>query len=256
MNINNVVLKIGGSILFSEFPPPSNIVKTAIHVLKDFVLLIKDKNPNAKIAIIIGGGKPARNYIKLAQELSLSSFIQDTVGILTTRINALILMHGLKRLFENDKNYSIANRISNFIAESSYHVLELMERNDIIFAGGYFPGQSTIGPAALTAEAMKAKLLLIATNVPGVFSEDPVKNPSAHKYDELTISYLKKILARQESKPGTYKIMDLVAANIIERSQIHTIIFDARDFQNVVKVIKHYMNNNLEAIKKIGTIIK
>jgi len=220
-----------------------------------FIKKVKEHNPNAKIAITVGGGVPAKQYIKLAESLGLSAYVRDLIGISVTRINALILLNCVKELLEEKKGVKLYRAISSEIPTSAFKALKMIDSSDIIFVGGYFPGQSTIGPAALTAEAIKADLLLIATDVPGVFTKDPTKDPSAKKITQIRVKELKNLLIEQEAKPGTYKVMDLVGISIIERSKISTIIFDGRDPQNFARVLDYYINNNYDEIEKIGTII-
>jgi len=255
MIINRVVLKIGGSILFGTFPPDSAFFSKAIRAVSNFIRRVKECNKNTKIAIVIGGGKPARHYIQLANSMGLSSYIQDLIGIEITRTNAMILLNCVKKFLEENNDSELSEKISSTIPRSSIEAIKLLEASDIIFLGGYFPGQSTIGPAALTAEAMKADLLLIATNVPGVFTSDPNIDPNAKKLARMTPQELKRLIMDYESKPGTYQVMDLVAVSVIERSGIPTIIFDARDVDNIVKVIDLYIQQKMDEIGKIGTII-
>ena len=206
LNIKSVVLKIGGSIIFPNFPPNADHFLRVANGVYSFIKKVKEHNPNAKIAITVGGGVPAKQYIKLAESLGLSAYVRDLIGISVTRINALILLNCVKELLEEKKGVKLYRAISSEIPTSAFKALKMIDSSDIIFVGGYFPGQSTIGPAALTAEAIKADLLLIATDVPGVFTKDPTKDPSAKKITQIRVKELKNLLIEQEAKPGTYKV--------------------------------------------------
>jgi len=255
MKISKVVLKIGGSILFPSFPFDMLLFKKIIRDLSEFIIKSKELNNEAKIAIVIGGGKPAREYIKLAREIGLSTYIQDLIGIETSRLNALVILNSVKNYLASMGYHNLAEKISSGIPRSSLEAINLFEYKDIIFIGGFFPGQSTIGPAALTAEGINADVFLIATNVKGIYSSDPNKSPEAKKINRISPKELKDLLSKYENMPGTYKVMDLVAITVLERSKIPTIIFDGRDLSNAIKVLLNYIEGKFDEIEKIGTII-
>lgn len=255
MKINKLVLKIGGSILFPSIPFSPSFFEKIVKDLVNFLISAKEINKDAKIAIVVGGGKPAREYIKLARETGLSTYIQDLVGIEVSRVNALVLLNSVKKkLMDHDKG-DLAEDIASIIPKSSLEAINLFEYKDIVFLGGFFPGQSTIGPAALTAEGIGADLFLIATNVKGIYSADPKTHPDAKKINRISPRELKDLLSKYENMPGTYKVMDLVAVTVLERSRIPTIIFDGSDLQNAVKVLLSYVKGDFREIEEIGTII-
>ncbi len=255
MSISKVVLKIGGSILFPSIPFDTSFFGKIIRDLSDFIIQTKRINKDAKIAIVIGGGKTAREYIKLARETGLSTYIQDLIGIETSRLNALVILNSVKKNLIDMGRRDLADKISSSIPRSSLEAINLFEYKDILFIGGFFPGQSTIGPAALTAEGINADLFLIATNVKGVYSADPNTDPGARKIKCISPKELKDLLSKYENMPGTYKVMDLVAITVLERSRIPTIIFDGRDLSNATKVLINYVEGKFEEIEEIGTII-
>lgn len=255
MNVSKIVLKIGGSILFPSFPFDTILFKKIIRDLSEFIIKSKEIDSNAKIAIVTGGGKPAREYIRLAREIGLSTYIQDLIGIEASRLHALIILNSVKNYLESVGYHHLAEKISSRIPRSSLEAINLFEYKDVIFIGGFFPGQSTIGPAALTAEGINADIFLIATNVKGVYSSDPNKSPDAKKINRISPKELKDLLSRYENMPGTYRVMDLVAITVLERSRIPTIIFDGQNLSNATKVLLSYIEGKLEEIEKIGTII-
>jgi len=102
--------------------------------------------------------------------------------------------------------------------------------------GGVQPGQSTNAAAAMAAEAMHADLVN-ATDVDGVYTADPRKDPTARKLDVVTPEELMRILAAEGTKAGEYALMDPVAIQVIRRSKIPVTIVDGRDPMNIDKAL-------------------
>jgi len=111
--------------------------------------------------------------------------------------------------------------------------------------GGLSPAQSTTAVAALLAEAVKAVKLVIATDVEGLYTEDPKKSPKATLMRRVSIREVIDVL-KLEWEPGSYKLLDLVALRVIERSKIPTCIVNGLEPQNIEKVIKG---------EEVGTLI-
>jgi uridylate kinase len=90
--------------------------------------------------------------------------------------------------------------------------------------GGLNPGFSTDAVAAITAELLDAELYIV-TDIDGVYTEDP-SNPDAEKLDEVSISELREIVSGNSSDAGSYELIDKTALDIIERSNIETIVME------------------------------
>jgi uridylate kinase len=116
----------------------------------------------------------------------------------------------------------------------------------ILVCGGNLPGCSTDYDAALFARAIKADLLINATNVRGVYSSDPKKNPRAKMFKRLSYEEFEKIISKLKQEPGEYRLFDLKAAKLIRKAKIKTVIIDGRNPKNILKVVEG---------KIIGTVI-
>jgi uridylate kinase len=92
----------------------------------------------------------------------------------------------------------------------------------VVVLGGLHPGQSTNAVGALVAEKLKAERFVNATDVEGVFSQDPRKHPGAKKLAKVTTKQLSEILGDESMLAGGYDLMDPVALKLIERSHIKT----------------------------------
>ncbi len=223
-----VVLKIGGSLLYDE---NGNVVLDIIRKYSEVILALRESGH--KFMIVVGGGKPAREFIAAARALGASEAQCDWLGIKLARNNAELMSAAL-----GESAYPK-------IAESLDELEASMISGKIVLMGGLIPGQSTNAVAAIAAELLKADLLLNATNVDGVYDKDP-KESGAKKIDSLHIGELKRILAGGGTKAGEYKLFDPVALRVVERSKIKTIIFNGTIPENVHRILNG---------EKIGSVI-
>ena len=214
-----IVLKIGGH-LFSrkDCLLDKKYLVNVSNILKECIKKTK------KMVVVVGGGYIARNYIDVGKG-HLSESVLDTLGIEISRINASLL-------------YSLVTEtLLPRIPRSLEETLDRLTYYDFITIGGYQPGQSTTTVAALTAEAIKADKLLIATNVEGVYDSDPNLNPNAKllkkvKAREIEDMFSKNLIA------GEYRLLDIYSLKIIERSKISTIIFNGKNPENILRALK------------------
>jgi len=86
------------------------------------------------------------------------------------------------------------------------------------------------------ARAIGARVLVNATNVDGVYSEDPRKNPDAVRFESLTPEELIEIVGESHTA-GNSTVIDPVAARVIREGGLRTLILDGRDLQNMENAI-------------------
>ncbi len=214
-----LVLRLGGHALFREN------CQINITLIKDYASILRTlKHEGHTLHVVVGGGNVARQYINVLSKLNASNALKDYLGILITRANALMLIASLG---------DIAYRT---VPKDYEDLLNALNSNKIIVCGGLQPGQSTLAVAALIAETIKADYLLNATNVDGVYSSDPRKDPNARLIKKLTISELRRIL-ETEKMPGTYKLFDNLSLDIIERSKIKVIVFNGTNPNNLLRIV-------------------
>ncbi|MFC6769118.1 UMP kinase, partial [Natrinema soli] len=84
-----------------------------------------------------------------------------------------------------------------------------------------------------------ADLLVYATSVPGVYSADPNEDDDATKYDQLSAAELVDVIAGLEMNAGASAPVDLLAAKIIERSGMRTIVLDGTDPDRIARAVRH-----------------
>lgn len=204
-----LVLRIGGSVLI-----PAEIDTDVLQVLVREINRLREH----ELFIVVGGGKTARKYITAARDYAVEEATLDLLGILSSRLNALLLTTCLKD----------AELVEDF------H--QVLHARNLPILGGTEPGQTTDTVAALLAELVKADILVKITNVDGVYTADPKIDPKAEKIPRLTFKELKKLCSK-EFKAGLSSVIDPVAAEIISKNKIHVVVIGKKDMNDLVKVI-------------------
>ncbi len=212
-----VSISLGGSLLTREH--------TAETFRKYAEALRKLKDRGHLLIVVCGGGKPAREWIRLARELGADDSLQDRLGIHATHLNALLLIAALGP----DAHPHVHRRGSE------------IKRNlgdKILIGGGHLPGSSTDYRAVLFAEAAGADLIVNATDVRGVYNKNPEKHPDALKLDKITFSQLEKIIQENtEQAPGEYGLFDLKAVRRAKKLKIPLIFIDGTDPEEIVRAV-------------------
>lgn len=187
-----------------------------------------------KILVVTGGGENARKYIKAARALGADEANCDQIGIEVTRLNARLLISKLD-------DEACPEPPTNM-----YELRHALATGKIIVMGGLTPGHSTDAVTALAAELMKADVIIRMTDVDGVYTGDPKKDPNAKKLDVIAPDKLLKMVLSGECWAGGYELLDPVAVKIVGRSKIPTWIVDGRRLGNIEKIIKG---------ERVGTLV-
>jgi len=200
---------------------------------KQFITLAKEVQKIVKLgvelAIVVGGGNILRGA-KLSGT-GKSRIQADQVGMIATAVNALLLQDVLEG-FNIEVHVISAVEIKNitepFVLRNCLKYLK--EKNVVIFAGGtgnpYF---TTDTAAALRAIEINADVMLKATGVEGVYTDDPRKNGSAKLYKKLT--YMDVLGQR-------LGVMDLTAISLSMENRLPIIVFNISRLENIKKAIK------------------
>jgi uridylate kinase len=139
-----------------------------------------------EVGLVLGGGNLFRG--KALSKAGLGRVTGDHMGMLATVMNALALRDSLERI---DLPARIMSAIPMLGIVDPYHrrkaITHLRNGHVVIFAAGTGnPFFTTDTAACLRAIEVGADIVLKATKVDGVYSEDPVKNPAAIRYDSLS----------------------------------------------------------------------
>jgi uridylate kinase len=179
-------------------------------------------------AIVIGGGNIFRGVAASARGMDRAT--ADYMGMLATVINALALQDALEqqgvvtRVVTAIEMRAVAEP---FIRRRAIRHLE--KGRVVVFGGGtgnpYF---STDTAAALRAMEIKADVILKATKVDGIYTADPMLEPSATRFDH--ISYL------QVLEQGL-KVMDATAISLCMDNRLPIVVFNLRTPGNIKRAI-------------------
>jgi len=218
----NIVIKFGGSLLFSE-GGTINYEK-----ITEFCDLIKNDKNYDSIIIVCGGGTIARQYIKAIREFTENEILCDLIGIDISRINSRLIVANMKEFAYPQ------------VPESFKELSTAIITSKIVVMGGLQPGQSTTSVAIQVAEFLKTARLVILTDVDGIYDKDPKVFDDAKLLRELNYDSLQKIILEmsgdKQAAAGEYRIFDIVSLQILKRSNV------------VVSVIS---GSNLDQFKKL-----
>ena len=212
-----IVAAIGGSILLQDYNAER---------FKEYAKLLKEQSEEHEIFVVVGGGKPAREYIGVVRDLGAGEAKCDDIGIEVTRVNAKLLLLAL-----GDAAYQK-------VPHNFQEALEYSATGKIIVMGGTEPAHSTDAVSAILAEYVQADLLINLTAVDGLYTKDPKKFDDAELIEEITASDMMGIISGNEVKAGTYEFIDMTAIQMIKRSNLETVIANGNEPQNLIKAIK------------------
>src|SRR5438094_6075581 len=212
------VVKLGGALFRRE--PNVTALKDMGRVLSGFV---KEGN---QLVLVAGGGENARTYIGAARKLGAEESTCDLLGIQITRANAELL----RVAFEGET--------AAVSARSLTRLPELVRANGVVVMGGLQPGQSTNAVATLAAEITRAKVLVNATDVDGVYTEDPKKNPKAKLIRSVHVDKLLNWAMGGEVFAGRYELLDPLAIKLMQRARIPTRFVSLGDPGNIIAALQ------------------
>ena len=180
-----------------------------------------------EVGVVIGGGNIFRGVSASTEGMDRAS--ADYMGMLATVINALALQDSLEKI-------AVYTRVQSAIEMQQLaepyirrRAVRHLEGRVVIFAAGtgnpYF---TTDTAASLRAMEINAEVILKATKVDGIYSADPVKDPTATRYKEL--SYL-DVLKKQ------LQVMDSTAISLCMDNDLPIIVFNLGERGNILKVV-------------------
>jgi uridylate kinase len=184
------------------------------------------KEQGHEVAVVVGGGTLAREFIANAKKLGLNEQAQDEIAISVSRIFAQLF---LKKLGE------IGCRTVPLTVEEA---ADCLREGKILVMGGLKPGMTTDTVAALVAERINADLLVKGTDQDGVYNKDPKKHRDAVKLEHLSFDDLAEVFAESKHKAGIHQIIDPEAVKILKRKRMRLVVVNGFEPENVLAAVK------------------
>jgi uridylate kinase len=228
-----VLLKISGELLAGQ--QGYGIEPAVLDAIADEIASVVATD--VEVAVVIGGGNIFRGLAASSKGMERAS--ADYMGMLATILNALALKNALEKK-------SVITRVQSAIemrqlAEGYIRrraIRHLEKKRVVIFAGGtgnpYF---STDTAAVLRAMEIGAEVIMKGTKVNGIYEADPVTNPSAKMFAEL--SFLSIINQK-------LKVMDSTAITLCMDNSLPLIVFNLKERGNFKRLAQG---------DKIGTLV-
>jgi uridylate kinase len=182
-----------------------------------------------EIAVVVGGGNIFRGVEVSSRGVSRPT--GDTMGMLATVMNCLALEAALERRGQSARALSafVMPEVCELFTRGATHKY-LSEGRIVLLGGGtgnpYFTTDTT---AVLRAAEIGAQAVLKATNVDGVYSSDPKKDPSAKRFERLSHS---------QALEGGYKVMDATAFALARETSLPIIVFSIAEPGSISAILR------------------
>ena len=191
--------------------------------------LIAAQKLGTEVAVVVGGGNIVRGVEVSSRGVSRPT--GDTMGMLATMLNCLALDAAIERKGTPAQTMSafVMPEISELFTGSAAHKY-LAEGRIVLLGGGTGnPFFTTDTTAVLRAAEIGAHAVLKATNVDGVYSADPKKDPSAKRFDRLSHS---------QAIEGGYKVMDATAFALARETSLPIIVFSIAEPGSIGAILR------------------
>jgi len=229
-----ILLKLSGEALAGEqgYGIDPAVIQGIAEEIRDVIHL------GVEVALVIGGGNIFRGLAASSRGMDRAS--ADYMGMLATVMNSLAMQDALEKL-------GVLTRVQSAIEMQEIaepyirrRAIRHLEKGRVVIfgAGTGNPYFTTDTAASLRAMEIGAEVILKATKVDGVYSDDPMKNPEAVKFNSLTyLEVLEKGL----------QVMDATATSLCMDNQLPIVVFDLTEKGNICRVVRG---------DDIGTIVK
>lgn len=227
-----ILLKLSGEVLAGD--KGHGIDQPTVDVICKSVKDVVDLG--VEVGLVVGGG----NFWRGRTSGNMDRTRADHIGMLATVMNSLALCDALEQLGVDVRvQTAIEMRqiAEPYIRNRATRHLE-KGRVVIFGCGTGNPFFTTDTAAALRAVEIDADIICKATNVDGIYSADPKKDPNAVKYDKL--KYLDVI-------SEGLNVMDTTAISLCMDNNLPILVFNLNDPSNIVKAVKG---------ETIGTIVE
>ena len=228
-----VLLKLSGEILAGENgfgidPGKANFLAQEVKSIHKL---------GVGIGLIIGAGNIFRGL--QASDRGMDRVTGDYLGMLATIMNAISVQDALEQEGCETRTLSAINITQIAEPYIRRRALRHLEKGRIVIVSGGTgnPFFTTDSAAALRAKELNAEVVIKGTKVDGIYNDDPFKNSSAVKYDNLTYD---KVLE------DNLRVMDLTAITLCKENKIPIQVFNIKEPGTLKELILG---------SKIGTLV-
>ncbi|RIK94307.1 MAG: UMP kinase [Proteobacteria bacterium] len=220
-----VLLKLSGEALMGDrsYGIDQHMVERIANEIKAV------RADGVQVCAVIGGGNIFRGIAGVANGIDRTS--ADHMGMLATVMNSIAMQNALEHVGVDTRVQSAIPMAAVCEPYIRRRAIRHMEKGRVVLfaAGTGNPFFTTDTAAALRAAEMNCDALLKGTQVNGVYSDDPLKNPAATRYDRL--SYL-EVLSRD------LKVMDASAISLCRENHIPILVFSIHEKGEFARVLR------------------
>jgi uridylate kinase len=231
--LKRILLKLSGEVLAGS--NAYGIDPNLTHQIAKIIKKIHSKN--IELGIVIGGGNIFRGISVAAK--GMDRVAADYLGMMATIMNSVALQSELEKLNCYTRvmsALSITQLAEPYIRRRAERHLE--KKRIVIFAGGtgnpYF---TTDTAAVLRGIEINADIIIKATKVDGIYSDDPIENKDAKMFKSLTF---KQVLDKE------LKVMDMTAFTLCKENNLPIAVLNIKDKNALLDFIDN---------KEVGTIV-
>jgi len=205
---------------------------SALHCVELYLVVFRVKQAvdlGVQTAMVIGGGNILRGSDYEARGMDRST--ADQMGMLATVINALALQNALEQAGVTTRVLSAISMQAVCEPYIRRRAIRHLEKGRIvIFAGGTSnPYFSTDTAATLRGLEIHAEIVAKATRVDGVYDKDPLTNPGAQRFAEISYS---EVLTKN------LRVMDASAVAMCRDNRLPIVVFDLNVHGNIMRMTR------------------
>lgn len=218
------VISLGGSIVVPQ-EVDTEFISRFVEKMRSYLF----EDEKRRLILVVGGGKTARTYqaayAEIAQKLGAKSesFMADYIGIMATRINAMLVKAAFGELCADP-----------LVVDPSVNV---PFTGRVLLAAGWKPGFSTDTDAVILAEKFQCNSLINLSNIRQIYTADPRLSKEALPIERISwASFLK--MTGDEWKPGKNTPFDPVAAKKAQKLSLRVVCSAGADIENTLSILK------------------
>lgn len=220
-----VIVKLSGEALNGD--KPFGIDQATVErIAAD---LAATANLGVELGVVVGGGNIFRGVE--VSERGVPRPVGDTMGMLATVMNCLVLEAAIERQGCEARTLSALSMTSVCETYNRKRAMKNLAKGRVVLlaAGTGNPFFTTDTTAVLRAAELECQAVLKATNVDGVYTADPKKDPSAVRYERLT---------HQEAIEKDLRVMDGAAFALARENRTPIIVFSIADRNAIETVLR------------------